>query len=249
MFLRALLILLLICAGGQLPADSVMLKGEVEHSDKLEPVNASLAPGSVFDEKNLGPLPDPTEANRWYKVPIWLAGTWHKDSQTDYYRYNFVDKTTDIATHVVEARSDGRWGTQQDQQGQVWQFDPAPFITRVDSGEDVVVQLVSRSDPLESSDQQFIRRSIDTQLHVDKQTNVIKSVECGEIITNYLPENDGLVKRETSSKVFDRFGQPMVLGKSFMYEKRIAPFSPQDQYQGKDMRELFKQFLEKQTSF
>jgi hypothetical protein len=249
MFRRVWLVLLLMCAGIYLPADSIVLKGQIEHSDKLEPVNQALAPGAVFDEKNLGPLPDPTEANRWYKVPGWLAGSWHKDSQTDYYRYDFVNKSTDIATHVTEARSDGRWGTQQDPQGQVWQFDPAPFVTRVDAGDEMVVQLVSHSDPIDSSDQQFIRRSIDTQVRVDKQTNVIRTVECGEQITSYLPEIEGLVKRESSSKVFDRFGQPMILGKSFSYEKLIAPFAPQDEYKGKDLRELFKQFLDKQSSF
>jgi len=249
MLSRLCLVLLMICAGFWLPANSIVLKGQIEHSDKLEPVNQALAPGAVFDLENLGPLPDPTIANRWYKVPAWLAGSWHKDSQTDYYRYDFVTKATDITTHVAEARSDGKWGTQQDPQGQVWQFDPAPFVSKVDAGEELVVQLVSHSDPIESGDQQFIRRSIDTQVRVDKQTNVIRSVQCGEQITSYLPESDGLVKRESSSKVFDRFGQPMVLGKSFSYEKRIAPFAAQNEYQGKDLRELFQQFLDKQNSF
>jgi len=247
MYSKLLLVLLFFCAGLWLPADSIVLEAHIEHSEKLEPVNQALAPGAVFDLKDLGPLPDPTVANRWYKVPAWLAGTWHKDSQTNYYRYDFVNKTTDITTHVVEAKSDGRWGTQQDPQGQVWQFDPAPFATTVDAGDEMVVQLVSRSDPLESGEQRFVRRSIDTELRIDKSTNVIKTVECGELITSYLPEADGLVKRETSSKVFNRFGEGQVLGKSFGYEKRIAPFTAQDTYQGKDLRELFKQFMDKQT--
>ncbi|MFN8552112.1 MAG: hypothetical protein U0103_11525 [Candidatus Obscuribacterales bacterium] len=46
----------------------------------------------------------------------------------------------------------------------------------------------------------------------------------------------GLIKRETSAKVFDTQGQPILLGKSFAYENRVSGFTPQDTYKGKDMK-------------
>jgi hypothetical protein len=225
------------------PAHGLMLQAQVEHSERLQPVSNALAPGEVYDPRNLPTLPDSSAANHWYKVPRWLAGKWHKDSQTDYYRYDYTAKQTDTTTRVTEARGDGIWGTQIDDQGQIWQFNPAPFVTTLDGGDQTVVQIVTISEPVEDTDQYFVRRSVDTQIKVDKASNVIKAVESGEQITAYVAEENGLIKRESSSKVFDRFGQPLVLGKSFSYEKRIADFAPQDNYQGKDLRAMFQEFL------
>jgi hypothetical protein len=225
------------------PAHGLMLQAQVEHSERLQPISNALAPGQVFDPRNLPAMPDSTAANHWYKVPKWLVGKWHKDNQTDYYRYDYTAKQTDTTTRVTEARGDGTWGTQIDDQGQVWQYNPAPFVTTLDAGDQTVIQIVTTSEPIEDTDQYFVRRSVDTQLRVDKTTNVIKATESGEQITAYVAEEPGLIKRESSSKVFDRFGQPMVLGKSFSYEKRIADFAPQDNYQGKDLHAMFQEFI------
>jgi hypothetical protein len=215
----------------------------VEHSERLQAVNPHLAPGELFDPANLPVLPDNSPANQWYQVPRWLAGKWHKDNQTDYFRFDYATKQTDTSTRVEEAKSDGIWGTQADSEGRIWQFNPAPFTTTVDAGNQIVVQIVRLSEPIQSSDACFVRRAIDTQIRVDRDTNIIRSVESGEQITSYIQESDGLVKRETSAKVFDKDGQPVLLGKSFAYEKRVADFSPQDSYEGKDLRALFQQFL------
>jgi hypothetical protein len=228
------------------PASPMLLKGSVEHSDSLAPIPDNLAPGQLFDKKNLPDMPSRFQSNHWYKIPSWLGGIWHKETQTDYYRYDYLSRQTDVTTRIQEAKSDGAWGTQKDDNGQIWQFDPAPFVTSVDGGDQTVVQIVKSSEPIECSDQQFISRSVDTQIRVDKATNVIRSVQSGEQINSYLPEGEGLIKRETSAKVFDRYGMPVVLGKSFSYEKQIALFAPQDFYQGQDMRKLFKEFLKSQ---
>ncbi len=74
-------------------------------------------------------------------------------------------------------------------------------------------------------------------------TGRIRAVESGEQLTTYYPEQDGLVKRESSAKVFDQNGNPLLLGKSFSYETRVAAFQPQDSYQGKDVRSMFLQFM------
>ena len=171
------------------------------------------------------------------------GGCWHKDTQTDYYRYNYATRQTDITTRVEEAKSDGIWGTQIDDQGQIWQFDTAPFVTSVDAGEQIVLQIVKTSEPVEVSDSHFVRRTVDTQVRIDKATNTISSVETGEQFSSYLPESEGLIKRESSSKVFDRFGQAVVLGKSFSYEQKTEAFVPQNFYQGQDLRPLLNNSL------
>ncbi|MGH9549639.1 MAG: hypothetical protein ACRD3W_09695 [Terriglobales bacterium] len=244
--LLSTLVIILIAVAVITPAHSTLLTGGVQHADHLEPVKNALAPGKEFDKRNLPAMTDPLDANRWYQVPPWLAGRWHKENQTDFYRYDFRTNESDTTTRVQPASSDGVWGTQQDPTGQIWQFDPAPFVTTVDAGNDTVVQIVSLSQPILDTPQSFVRRSIDTQIRVDKTTNLIHTVECGEQITTYLQEESGLIKRETSAKVFDRFGQPLVLGKSFSYEKKIGPFVAENFYEGKNMREMLKKYLDKQ---
>ncbi|HEY9777091.1 MAG TPA: hypothetical protein V6C81_25220 [Planktothrix sp.] len=228
-----------------MPAHSMVLKGGVEHSDRVDPVPDDLAPGQVFDRRNLPMNPDPAHTNQWYKIPDWLAGTWHKESQTDFYRFDYSTHQTDVSTRVQEARSNGVWGTQKDDQGQVWQFDPGPYVTTVDAGTQTVVEYVKSNEPVECSDRQFVSRSFDTQIRIEKATNEIKSVQSGEHINTYVPEGDGLIKRETSAKVFNRYGMPVLLGKSFSYEQQIGPFVAQDNYNGSDMRALLRQFLAK----
>jgi hypothetical protein len=237
--------LLLLFMSSVYPCQSKTLLGGIEHSESIGPIEQSLAPGQVFDIRNL-----PTQGNgpaRFFQIPSWLAGTWHKESQTDYYRYSYVTKQTDIATRTGPARSDGTWGTQQDDQGTVWQYDATPFNSTVDSGTEFVVQLVRMSVPVESSEKIFVRRSLDTQIRVDKMTGRIKAVESGEQLTTYYPEQDGLVKRESSAKVFDAAGSPVLLGKSFSYETRVASFQPQNLYLGKDVRTLFLDFMKERS--
>lgn len=218
------------------------LVGEIDHSETLQPLDPSIAVGEIFAPSKL-PTIDNAPGNKWYRIPSWLAGTWHKDSQTDYYRYSYKTNATDTTTRTEPAKATGTWGTQQDDKGQIWQFDPAPFTATVDSGDDFVVQMVRISEPIDVSEKKFVRRSIDTQIRVAKANGVIKSVESGEQITTYRPEGDGLIKRETSAKVFDKEGQPVLLGKSFAYENRVSGFTPQDTYKGKDMKKLFQEFL------
>jgi hypothetical protein len=244
--LRAILACIIVVATFSVGAQARLLTGVIEHSDTLEPLDQSLTPGEVFDPDKL-PNADSEGANNWYRIPDWLAGTWHKDSQTDYYRYTYANNLVDTTTRTEIARADGTWGTQIDQKGEIWQFDPAPFNATVDGGDTFIVQLVRSSIPVEVSEAKFVRRSIDTQMRVSKATGQIEMVESGEQITTYTPEGQDLIKRETSAKVFDTRGQPILLGKSFAYEKRIAVFVPQNMYKGRDMKLLFKQFMEKQS--
>src|SRR5262249_29648019 len=156
-------------------------------------------------------------------IPTWLSGSWHKETQTDYFRYNYLDNTADHTPRVQRAVSDGVWGTQQDSKGNVWQFDPVPYSDIVDGGEDTIVQIIRAVEPLEISDQRFVRRSINTQLRVDRASGKIKSAETGEQITVFTPESDVLLKRQTSSKVFDHTGKALLRGKSLAYETRTGP--------------------------
>jgi hypothetical protein len=233
-----LLAVVLFCC----PVHARVLYGEVGHSDSVAPVEKNLLPGDVFNHDKL-PAKGDTKLNDWYRIPGWLAGLWHKETQTDYYRYSYATNETDNTQHERIARSDGRWGTQKDSQGNIWQYEPVPYEEMIDAGDETVVQIVRSCEPIQVSDKVFGKRSIDTQLRVDKATGKIKSVETGEEITYLTPESTVLLKRETSAKVFDKDGKAILLGKSFSYENRLSDFEPQNSYHGKDMRVLFNEFL------
>jgi hypothetical protein len=238
----ALVILVWLLIACQAPSEARTLTAEVEHSEFGQPVEGNLQPGDIFDRSHL-PGHAGKSMSDWYRIPTWLGGTWHKESQTDYFRYNYLDNTADTTARVQRASSDGVWGIQQDNSGKLWQFDPVPYTDMVDSGDETIVQIIRLVEPLESTGDRFVRRSMSTQLRVDKLTGKIKTVETGEQITVITPESNVLIKRQTSSKVFDHTGKPLLRGKSFAYETRTGPFTPRDFYRGQNMKELFSDFL------
>lgn len=191
--ITSLLLVLLVLVWGA-SAEATGLNVKIEHHDTVAPVESSLQPGDIFDKKNLPKGVSEQTLNDWYEIPSWLAGKWHKETQTDYYRYDYLNKTTDDTRHTREARSDGTWGTQQGLGGHIWQYDAVPYSQTVDGAAETIVQIVRVSESLECSEDRFVKRSIDTQLRVDKETGKIQTVETGEEITIFTPESDTMLK-------------------------------------------------------
>ncbi len=219
------------------------LKAEINHSDVADPVEAKLLPGQLFDAANLPPG-STGDSNNWYKIPKWLAGTWHKDSQTNSYQYNFQTRQEDSTQRTVIAKGNGIWGTQTDAQGEIWEFNPAPYVDTVDGGADTIVQLIRSSEPLEVSNERFVKNTLDTQLRVDKATGKIKTVQTAEQISTYTIDSPGVLKRETSSKIFGQDGKPLMLARSIAYENKIAEYQPRDAINGKNLKSLFQEYIE-----
>ncbi len=237
--LTALFLLIFFAAQPQVNAR--LLVGEVEHADSVQPVEDNLKPGNTFSKDS---LPGKGETgNTWYRIPSWLGGVWHKEQQTNFYRYNYADGSTDNTVRTQIARSEGRWGMQKDKGGGIWQYDPVPYSENIDAGDVSIVQIVRVCEPIEVSEKRFVKRSIVTELRTDKATGKIVGVETGEEISYFIPQSDVLVKRMTSSKVFDGNGKPMLLGRSYSYETRLTGFQEEDFYKGKDMKALFEKFL------
>lgn len=223
--------------------ESKVLKAEINHSEVADPVEAKLLPGQFFDAANLPPGAT-GDSNNWYKIPKWLAGTWHKDSQTNSYQFNYVTGQEDSTARTVTAKGNGVWGTQTDDQGEIWEFNPAPYVDTVDGGTDTIVQLIRSSEPLEASGARFVKNTLDTQLRVDKATGKIKTVQTAEQISTYTIDSPGVLKRETSSKIFGHDGKPLMLARSITYENKIAEYQPRDTINGKNLKSLFQQYID-----
>ncbi len=227
--------------------DGKVLRAEINHSDVADPVEAKLMPGQVYDSANL-PAGAEGDTNNWYKIPKWLAGTWHKDTQTNSYLYNYVTRQEDSAQRTVVAKGNGVWGYQTDGQGQIWEFNPAPYVDTVDGGTDTIVQLIRSSERVEISDSRFVKNTLDTQLRVDKSTGVIKTVQTAEQISTYTIDSPGVLKRETSSKIFGHDGRPLMLARSIAYESKVAEYQPRDVINGKNLKSMFQEYLDQNTS-
>jgi hypothetical protein len=223
--------------------DGKVLRAEINHSEVAEPVEAKLLPGQIFDVANLPPG-STGDANNWYKIPKWLAGTWHKESQTNSYQYNYLTRQEDNTQRTVVAKGNGVWGTQTDAQGEIWEFNPAPYVDTVDGGTDTIVQLIRSSEPVEMTSDRFIKNTLDTQLRVDKATGRIKTVQTAEQISTYTIDSPGVLKRETSSKVFGHDGKPLMLAKSVAFENKIAEYEPRDTLNGKNLKSMFQEYLD-----
>lgn len=227
--------------------DGKTLKAEINHSDIADPIEAKLSPGQTFDVANLPPG-STGETNNWYKIPKWLAGTWHKDSQTNSYQYNYLTHKEDATPKTIMAKGNGIWGTQTDIQGEIWEFNPAPYVDTVDGGADTIVQLIRSSEPVEVTSDRFVKNTLDTQLRVDKETRLIKSVQTAEQISTYTIDSPGVLKRETSSKVFGHDGKPIMLARSVAYETKVAEYAPRDEINGKNLKNMFQDYLEQNKS-
>src|SRR5262249_38729293 len=113
-----------------------LLKAEVEHSDVLPAVPAGLQPGQVYNGKTLDSQFQPKES--WYKVPPWLAGSWHRENQ--------IMVHSDGTTQQETSRYDARYGAQTDRTGQVWDRSLVPFRNSIDGGDVIDTQIVSAAD-------------------------------------------------------------------------------------------------------
>jgi hypothetical protein len=229
-------------------ASARMLEGKIEHSESLPPAEASLRPGSRFEE-GAAIANSAFTRNHWFRVPNWLAGSWHYDERTTLYEYDYSTRQTnhkrtkdvDIATRS--------FGQQMDPRGNIWQFDQTPYTVMSEGGDAFAYTLrteyvpveLEGSDPTNSS--KFTVRILANQLRVDKVTNTIKDSLVVESIQTFSPEPNGTLRLEYSEKVFDFYGHPHMLRNGFVIERKVANFTPVDLLQGQDLKRLFQEFL------
>lgn len=78
-----------------------MLKGRVENSLRLPPVDRSFRAGSRLDLARLKAL---TPDNHWERIPDWAAGTWKTETNSTFYSFDYG-----IKSHVIEVDTFVAW--------------------------------------------------------------------------------------------------------------------------------------------
>lgn len=219
----------------------VFLQGFAEeHAEKLAPVDPQLQAGSVFNEQS---IPQVQPNNEWYWIPSWYAGQKHVDTQTILQDYNFQTGQTTQPNRTVTNRQDLAIGFQADRNGQVWEFKRAPYNATVESDKLFTTMLVSKRDPLKVTQDCVVLRLLQTSVNVDKRSRRILKTLQEEQINTYTPGPNGVMNMQMSLKVFGSDGLPQMQEQSVRTVYQTAPFQPIDNYQGRDMRMLFRSYL------
>jgi hypothetical protein len=218
------------------------LKGSVEHTERLSPVEPAFRIGATL---NVSKLPKFVAGNKWYVIPHWLAGKWHQDKQTTYYSYDYETEEADRSRHETTARGDDELGWQQDRRGGIWQYENAPYIAVVEGDGYFAVQIIKMSEPVSVSEKQVVLRFRGIDLHVDSDTKRIVASSQNEKLQVYTQSDygPGYSRCVASIKSFDEDGKPSRLSQAATISVQRQLFTPTNDYKGKDMKQLFRQYL------
>ncbi len=243
---------------GGLSKATKVLKGKVEHSQNLLPLDASLRAGAQFDMTKLKAL---SPNNFWYRLPAWSTGTWHRETSTTIHVRKFKsdasyssavlaryglgpkEKMDDWETDTHIARSDETWGFQKDRDGDIWEFGYNNYQTLTEGERTYTVSFVKDVEVIEVSDTKVVLKYIATRLLIGKYSRRIGIARQTESIQTYTAAGGNMRRVVASVKSFDEDGQPEAETKLLSLQLRTKAFQPWNVYEGRDMRALFTEYL------
>ncbi len=218
------------------------LEGQVQLDERLPPTSPDLGVGNRLDSQELESL---TPGNVWHIIPKWMAGKWHSDEEIISHIHNFrTGGDIGFSKHQKAVR-DQSYGEQHDKRGQIWSFDGVPTTSKAEIVFGMSYFVTSLFDRLQPFDSSFVSKSRFNEIQVNKNGTIIRTLQCEQLST-YKQIDDGLMTKHAVEKVFDNFGNPMLVQEGDLIWKRIAPYENIDSKGDLDLKKLFVEFL-KQT--
>lgn len=183
-----------------------VLEGTVQHSNHLPAVDPKLKPGAKFDLKRL-PINQPLVL-LWWRVPEWLAGTWHNVGQVK--RLSFTDlehpeKKEGFNLIDIQYPDSEVIGYQEDRGHAVWTCVMTPYMGRTKQGENTNISVIHSAVPIENSHKQVILKFLATTVVIGKNKRIL-SVSQRESIQTYRPVDANKIIVLSSMKFFDDAG-------------------------------------------
>jgi len=182
-------------------------------------------------------------ANNWVQVPAWLSGTWIVHEETAVLRHDF--KTGQIDRHPTTfiTTQEFTYGNQKDRQGNIWHYIGVPYTskTRMATTEDF--HEVKEKDFLVATEKQVQFRSVVTVVRVSHLSGRVAQSFQQESITGYKPVSDGVIQLTASTKTFDSDGNAVYQQDNQARIKRYKHYADVDNKDGKNLKELFIQYL------
>jgi hypothetical protein len=203
------------------------LQGVIHHSDTLPPLPAKFRAGAFYGAYG---LPSPTGAreprvNVQFKIPDWLAGKWERSHSVETQRTELPSNKALKPAGMQTAKSQDIFGTYQDKNGQIWQIFSSDHATgEVDRGEFTDRHTVTRYNLEVIGERTAVVEVRAFHLVVSKKTQRIVQSYQDEEFNTYTLIGEGIVKTDSSVKVFDGDGNPTLLTRGHSDVVRISRF-------------------------
>lgn len=235
LLIAAALTLSLPCA----PGNAKLLQGAIQHAEVLPPLPDQLRPGSVYRSER-----DASLTVEWFRVPKWLIGQWRSD-EIRTISCDETGKGETIKKPIVESmKSHEQFGTQYDNQGNVWSDLMFPRHNRPQEGQGFTLdQTIISGKCMESSNSHVVLFLRTRNVRIDSQTGRIVEAFQGESINSYSPLEGKRVLVEASNRKFDADGNPIVTTVTRNVNNFAGPFVPLPQKHGVDLRQSLSDYL------
>ncbi len=218
-------------------AQTPMLKGSIEHSEKLEPVPSDLKAGANFNFNNL----PPANVNViWYQIPTWLSGTFYRKYVT--ILESSQPKVDPPGLKLAEQTN--HYGAQLDNNGDVWDCVCLPKYRSINSDNQTCNIQTYDMKIIQSNNENVIKEARAREVYYDSYSNqIIKTLQY-ESITIITKVNSHKIKINSSTKFYTDQGLPYAEDKRVSTMKRLETFRPQNiALNGINLRADFRAFL------
>lgn len=220
-------------------AQAAPLQGGVTLEDTLPEVDPSLQKGRTFDIK----VTEDQPTNDWVQLPDWLCGSWEITEETSTYRQNYRTGEESYDHFNFRAKSRFTYGKQKDRQDHCWHYLGVPYTSCTDFANYSEYHQVQLKEAAEVTGNNVIFKTRVTVIRVSKSSRKVTETYQQESLTGYRLVSGNELEMESSTKVFLASGQPATLTKNTAHVTRVAPFVVTDNENGKNLRELFLQYL------
>jgi len=219
-------------------AGSWTIQGGIEHQESLPSIDSSVRKGSRFSAGI------EEQANQWVKVPEWLSGTWIVRDETAILRRDFIKDKVDDHPSVFSAHQEFTYGSQKDRQGGIWHYVGVPYTSKTRLTAYQEFHQVKEKQFLKANENGVQFRTLMTVVRVSNLNNRVSDSFQQESITRYRPYEDGVIEMTASTKTFDASGRAMFQQDNEAKIRRYKHFAVINQKDGKNLRELFVQYLQ-----
>ena len=220
-------------------AQAYTIEGKIEHQEALPSVDSSIRKGARFSAGA-----EAEANNNWVKVPAWLAGTWIVHDETAVLRQDYKTGRIDRNPTVFMAKQEFTYGSQKDRQGGIWHYIGAPYTSKTRLTAYQEYHQVKEKQFLVANESQVQFRTLMTVVRVSNINSRVADSFQQESITSYRPVEDGIISLAASNKTFDANGRAVFQQDNEARIRRYKHFYETDKKDGKNLRELFLQYLE-----
>lgn len=158
------------------------------------------------------------------KVPFWLAGTWERRETNETSRFDLINKKPLKAVGRQVARVVDVFGTTKDKSGQIFMNVPLSATGSVDRGGFIDYHRVLAYQLIETGKNSCLVKVQARHSVVDKASRRVVQSYQDEELNSYKLVAPGLLRTDSSVKVFDEKGSPILLTKAISNERRIKGF-------------------------